>query len=82
MYGPSEPQEPREDTPVVKSVSQVGETPREDETPRGGHTVSTMSEEESVSEWELERQKVSCDVVIETVLTFIVFNLWGMDTGS
>ena len=65
VYGPTEPQEFREDALVVRSLPGAGdtprdgETPRDEETPRGVHTVSTMSEEESVSEWELERQKVS-----------------------
>ena len=74
MYGPTEPQEFREDTLVVRSLPGAGdtprdgETPRDEETPRGGHTVSTVSEEESVSEWELERQKVSYTEIVDILI--------------
>ena len=56
---PTEAQETRQEPPQQhQETPRVAETPRGGETPRG-QTTSTMSEEESVSEWEIERQKVN-----------------------
>lgn len=58
MYLPTEPLKTPQHYSQLRGMQRGGETPGEGETPRG-QTTSIVSEEESASEWEIDRQKVA-----------------------